>query len=86
MTAQDANDFARVGQAVFSRLEDLSKPVIAAVNGFALGGGLELALACDMIVASEKAKFGSARMYPRIDTGIWWHGSTSANCRDCKSA
>jgi enoyl-CoA hydratase len=58
MTPNDALDFARVGQAVFSRLEDLAKPVIAAVNGFALGGGLELALACDMIVASEKAKFG----------------------------
>lgn len=58
MTPGDALDFARVGQAIFSRLEDLGKPVIAAVNGFALGGGLELALACDMIVASEKAKFG----------------------------
>lgn len=58
MSPDEALEFARVGQAVFSRLEDLSKPVIAAVNGFALGGGLELALACDMVVASEKAKFG----------------------------
>lgn len=58
MSPGDALKFAKDGQAVFSGLEKMSKPVIAAVNGFALGGGLELALACDMIVASEKAKFG----------------------------
>lgn len=53
-----AEAFARYGAAVFARLEALPQPVIAVVQGFALGGGFELALACDFILASEKAKFG----------------------------
>lgn len=61
-----AKDFAEKGQKIFSFIEHLSKPVIAAVNGFALGGGCELSLACHIRLASENAKFGQ----PEINLGI----------------
>lgn len=59
-------EFARRGQAVFTRIENLEKPVVAAVNGFALGGGCELAMACHVRIASSKAKFGQ----PEVKLGI----------------
>ena len=66
LTAVEAREFGALGQEVFRMIESMEKPSIAAVNGFALGGGCELAMCCDFRIASSKAKFGQ----PEVGLGI----------------
>ena len=66
MTRARGAEFSQLGQNTFRTLEMLEKPVIAAINGFALGGGLELAMGCDFRIANTKAKFGQ----PEVNLGL----------------
>jgi enoyl-CoA hydratase len=66
LSIEEGNALAKTGQNIFSRIENCTKPIVAAVNGFALGGGCELAMACHFRVASDNGKFGQ----PEVNLGL----------------
>lgn len=72
-SVQQAREYAELGHALFDRIEGFPKPVIAAINGFALGGGCELTLACDIRLAADTARLGQ----PEVNLGIFpgWGGT-----------
>lgn len=66
LTPMEGREFGQRGQRVLAKIENLKKPVIVAINGFALGGGCEIAMACDIRIASDKARIGQ----PEVNLGI----------------
>ena len=79
--AYEAEESSRFGQGVLDLIENLGKPVIAAINGFALGGGCETAMACTIRIAAEHAKFGQPEVKLGLLAGRWRHATPAASGR-----
>lgn len=73
ITAAKAREFSKTGQQIFDKVETFDKPIIAAINGFALAGGLELAMACDLRIASENARLALTEINVGLTPG--WGGT-----------
>ncbi|MGE5356961.1 MAG: enoyl-CoA hydratase/isomerase family protein [Deltaproteobacteria bacterium] len=83
MNAEQGSAKSRIGMEILFKIENYNKPVIAAINGFSLGGGNELAMACHMIIATEKSKFGQPEMNLGLITG---YGGTQRLTRNIGKA
>ena len=85
ISAEESERYAKLGQKLTATVENITKPTIAAVNGFALGGGCELAMSCDIRLASDKCKNWSTGGNNRYTTWLGWNTKIDENSGNCKS-
>lgn len=85
LTKAEGEAFGKAGNDVFRKIETLPIPVIAAVNGFALGGGCEISMSCDIRLCSENAVIWTARSWSWNYTWFWWNTETCSYRRTWKS-